>query len=249
MGLFSDEDAQVDSHGCPLLPGERTIFDHGSGYHAIYYTTAACAAITLISSFSLIFSHLSRYRVPKEQRQIVKIVFTPFAFAIVSFGCLANYHVAPYIIDLGDWYSAMCLTCLFLLYIQFAVPDSEFGEGMFQAMQKAAEKQIKNEQSGWPKLSWVFVFQYPVSETLAMLVLEGTTATGVYCPTSLKPKFGHLWFMIIKTVGLALCFITVLRFYQRTKSVCKARRGGFKLWGFKGIVLIRFVQTVSRHFH
>lgn len=82
--------------------------------------------------------HLRRYRVPKEQRQIVKIVFAPLAFAVVSFGCLQNYTVAPYVSELGDWYSAMAFTTLFLLFIQFAVPDSDFGEGMFQAMDKVS---------------------------------------------------------------------------------------------------------------
>lgn len=198
-------------------------------------------AITLVLNISLISMHLRRYRVPKEQRQIVKIIFAPSAFALVSFGCLANYHVAEYISELGEWYSAMVFTCLFLLYIQFTVPDSDFGEGMFQAMHEVSG----GGKGGWPKMSWIMVFQYPVTETLAIIILEGTTASGTYCAASLKPNFGHLWTMIIKTVGLALCFITILRFYKKTKPLLKARRGTAKLFGFKGIVAIRFIQTVS----
>jgi hypothetical protein len=142
----------------------------------------------------------------------------------------------------------MCLTVLFLLYIQFAVPDSDFGEGIFQAMHKVAENHSsQSEQGGWPKLSWILVFQYPVTETLALIILEGTTATGTYCATSFKPNFGHIWNMIIKTIGLVLCFVTVFRFYKRMKPILKARRGALKLFGFKGIVALRFVQNVSTH--
>ena len=142
----------------------------------------------------------------------------------------------------------MCLTTLFLLYIQFAVPDSDFSEGMFQAMHKVAEGHSgTSDQGGWPKLGWILVFQYPVTETLALIILEGTTATGTYCATSFKPKFGHLWNMIIKTIGLVLCFVTVLRFYRRMKPILKARRGALKLFGFKGIVALRFVQNASTH--
>ncbi len=93
-------------------------------------------------SFSLIFMHLRRYRVPKEQRQIIKIVFSPAAFALVAFGCLQKYQVARYVSELGDWYSAMAFTTLFLLFIQFAVPDSEFGDGMFQAMHEVRLSKI-----------------------------------------------------------------------------------------------------------
>jgi hypothetical protein len=131
-----------------------------------------------------------------------------------------------------------------MLYIQFAVPDSNFGDGMFQAMHKVAQQEKQGQAGGWPKLSWALVFQYPITETLAIIILEGTTASGTFCSTSLKPKFGHLWFQIVKTIGLVLCFITVLRFYGKIKRILKARRGASKLFMFKGIVGIRFIQTV-----
>jgi hypothetical protein len=108
---------------------------------------------------------------------------------------------------------------------------------------QVAQKQGKGSAGGWPKMSWILVFQYPVTETIAMLILEGTTATHTFCPTSFKPKFGHLWFMIFRTIGLAACFISVLRFYGKVKPILKARRGASKLFGFKGIVGIRFIQT------
>lgn len=203
--------------------------------------------MSFILGVALIFTHLRRYRVPKEQRQIVKIIFAPCAFAIVAFGSLANYHTAQYTNELGEWYSAIVFTALFLLYIQFAVPDSDFNEGMFQAMHEVAQREGQGQAGGWPKLSWVLVFQYPLTETLAIIILVGTTASGTYCESSLKPKFGHLWFMIIKTIGLALCFITVLRFYKKIKRILKARRGASKLFMFKGIVGLRFLQTVSLH--
>lgn len=208
-----------------------------------YAVSGFCAAVTLLSAIALIAPHLRRYCVPREQRQIVRIIFTPFAFAIIALASISNYHAAPYIDPLGEYYSSFCLPALFLLYIQFVAPDSEFGDDMFQAMHTAAERSFKRDKGDWPRLSWLLVFQYPVTETLAIVVLEGTEAAGTYCSTSLKPKFGHLWFSIIKTIGLVLCFITIVRFYARTKSVIKARRGMSKLVCFKGIVFLRFVQT------
>ena len=96
MGIFNDDKDRADSHGCPIDPGESPVFEHGLvslllvyilrcllASLARYYTTAACAAFTLISSVALILLHLKRSRVPKEQRQIVNIVFTPAAATVL----------------------------------------------------------------------------------------------------------------------------------------------------------------------
>lgn len=207
--------------------------------------SGACAAVTLMSTLSLIALHLCHYRVPKEQRQIVLLVFAPFVFALVSWAEILDYNVAPYINPIGDVYEAFALCGLFLLYIQFAVPSGTFGEDMFEAMEAATEVSTKSKSRNWPKTSWILVFQYPLTALLSVLVLEGTLATGKYCVNSLKPEFGHLWTMIINTVGLVLCVMTIFRLYKRMKFTMKARKGLAKLVCFKGIVFLRLIQTVS----
>lgn len=36
MGLFSDSDQKTDANGCPIMPDELTIYDHGTSYNAMY---------------------------------------------------------------------------------------------------------------------------------------------------------------------------------------------------------------------
>jgi hypothetical protein len=127
--------------------------------------------------------------------------------------------------------------------IQFAAPKSTFGEEMFHAVAEAFETGSK--QGKWPKLSWILVFQYPITELIAVIVLEATEATGTFCLSSLKPKFGHLWVLVIRLIGVVLAVITIIRFYTRMKTLMKIRRGAIKLFSFKGFVFLHFAQAVS----
>jgi hypothetical protein len=166
-----------------------------------FYAIAACAALTFVLTLAGMIQHFRHYRVPREQRQIVKILFTPVAFAVIALATTSNYHAAPYISSLAELYAAFALTAEFLLYIQFAVPGSDFGEDMFNGMLLAVEKARKKDNANWPKVTWITVFQYPVMETLSLLILIGSTAAGTYCAASMRPRFGHFWATIIRTVG------------------------------------------------
>lgn len=238
--------APISTNGsCPLPSGVESLNITGTAHDPMMYVAAACAAVTLLSAVGLICLHLCRYRVPKEQRQIVRICLAPFVFAIVSWGQIYNYNFAAFINPIGNLYEAFCLCALYLLYIQFAVPAATFNEDMFTAMADAADVPVKAKEGNWPKLGWVLVFQYPITETVALIILEATEAAEIYCSESLKPEFGHLWYSLISTIGVALCVMAIFRFYGRMKRLMKARRGMWKLLCFKGIVFLRFVQTVS----
>ena len=231
MGIF-DDNGPTTSSGCPIPKGVESLSVDGTGHKAIYIISAACAGITFLSSTLLILLHLAQYRAPKEQRQIVRIVFMPFVFAIVSWAEIADYKIAPYIDPIGEVYESWAICALFLLYVQFAAPKSTFNEDMFLAVSSASETRSKG--GNWPKLSWILVFQYPITELIAVIVLEATQADGTYCLSSLKPKFGHFWAQIIRLIGVVLAAMTIIKFYKRMKSLMKARRGAIKLFTFKG---------------
>ncbi|KAK4542473.1 hypothetical protein LTR36_006725 [Oleoguttula mirabilis] len=201
-------------------------------------------ALTLLSAVFLIILHLKRYRAPKEQRQIIRICFAPFVLAIVSFAEIYDYRIAAYMDPIGAVYEAFCLCALYLLFIQFTIPSGTFGEDMFDAMQSAVEVPGKRDaQVNWMKTSWVMVFQYPITEIIAVVVLEATQAEGTYCVSSWNPRFGHLWYMIISTLGIVLAVTAIFKFHGRMKRLMKARRGMWKLLCFKGIVFLHFIQS------
>lgn len=193
--------------------------------------------------------HLLRYNAPKEQRQIVRIAFAPFVFALVSLASIYDYSAAAYIDPISSFYEAICLCALFLLYVQFAAPASKtktFGPELFDAIraqQEAGTKQSKGYN--WPRNTWIAVFQYPIVEIIAIVILEATQAAGTYCSTSLRPKYGHFWSSVIHSLAIAVAVMGIVRFYGRMKNLMKARRGLAKLVCFKAIVALRLIQAVS----
>lgn len=207
------------------------------------YVSGVGTAVTFVIFVSLISNHLRRYRCPKEQRQIIRLAFAPFVFALVSFFEVFSYSAAPYIDPIGDLYEAFCLCALLLLYIQFAAPGGTFDDETFEAIKAVEEGNVQNFD--WPRITWIFVFQYPLTELLSIVILEATEAAGVYCVQSLAPKYGHLWVQIISSVGVGAAVLAILRFYGHMKNRMKVRQGMAKLVCFKLIVFLRFVQSVS----
>lgn len=151
-----------NSTSCPVPSDAQSLDVVGTAHRPMMYVAAASAALTFISSVALIILHLKRYRAPKEQRQIIRIVFAPFVFAIICWAQIAHYNIAEYLIPISGIYESLAICSLFLLYIQFAVPGATFGEDMFEAIDQAAGAQ-STHGSRWAKILYVMVFQYPVS--------------------------------------------------------------------------------------
>lgn len=237
---------------CPDPEGVEHLDVEGSSHKILFIISAVSTAITLISSIALITMHLSRYSAPKEQRQIVRIVFAPFVFALISLAEIYNYSVARYIDPISAFYEAICICALFLLYVQFAAPAATvkgtFGEDVFDAMKAQQETDAGKSKGNWPRTTWIAVFQYPLAQIVAIIILEATEAAGTYCESSLKPKYGHVWTSVIQSLGVVVAILAIFRFYGRMKVLMRARRGLAKLTCFKAMVAVRFIQTVSLDF-
>ena len=105
---------------------------------------------------------------------------------------------------------------------------------------KAQEETATN--FAWPKIAWIFVFQYPVVEFLCLIIEEATQVTGHFCTASLSPKFAHLWVQIFSSFSIGACVVAILRFRGRMKQLMKGKRGLSKIVMFKLVVFLRFTQ-------
>ena len=219
---------------CPIPHGAESLKIKGTAHMPMKYTAGAAAIICLLSAIALSLTHLCRYSCPKQQRQIIRIAYAPAAFAVLSWASVFNYKVAAQIEPLEVVYESWCLCALFLLYIHFVT---------------AAEPSGGNHVRDVPGLSqpkWIAVFLYQLLALIGLIVLEATQATGNYCASSLNPRFGHLWYKLLTTVGVIACVLAIIRFFQRNKNVMKQNRGLSKLLAFKLIVFLQFVQNVCR---
>jgi hypothetical protein len=65
-------------------------------------------------------------------------------------------------------------SALFLLFIQYSAPTGTFDDDTLAAVRSAGEEVSFN----WPKIGWIFVFQYPIVEILCVAIQEATQVTG-----------------------------------------------------------------------
>ena len=65
-------------------------------------------------------------------------------------------------------------SALFMLFIQYAAPTGTFDDDTLAAVRSAGEEVSFN----WPKIGWIFVFQYPIVEILCVAIQEATEVTG-----------------------------------------------------------------------
>ena len=107
------------------------------------YITAVCLGLTALSAVFLIWKHLHRYTRPKEQRQIVRIVYMPVVFCITSMLSILFYEASIYLVPITEAYEAFCITALFYLYIEYVCPD-EGARAQYFASKPTGNKKQKD---------------------------------------------------------------------------------------------------------
>ncbi|MCJ1303447.1 hypothetical protein MMC08_006257 [Hypocenomyce scalaris] len=206
----------------------------------------ACTAITLALSLSNIIKHLHRYTVPAEQRQIVRMVFTPVVFAVFNLLAIAFYSASIYLSPIADLYEAFSLASVYLLVVHYVAPDDSQHERFFSAAENVGPKgQVTLGGSfQWFKRTWIVVFLYPVIRTILFVAQEASQATGTFCYTSNNVHFGHVWITALGAIFVTVAVLAILRFYRRFKRSMTGHRTFSKLINFKLIVFTSVVQTL-----
>ncbi|KAF2097000.1 DUF300-domain-containing protein [Rhizodiscina lignyota] len=234
----------------PVAGQEGEVLNIGITTHRLLeYISGISLGLTLIVTLFLITRHLSRYTVPPEQRQIVRIVFVPTFFAIIGFFSVMFYNVSIYIRPIPEVYEAFCIPAILLLYIHYVCPDEgQLTRYDFFHNLELQDRKGRSQSGGsltWFKRTWICVFQYPLAKTISAIIEIATQGAGVFCINSLSPHYAHLWCQIIDIVSIVLAVPRVIRFERRMKSQMDPKHKAFqKLLAFKGFVILQFIQLI-----
>ena len=96
----------------------------------------------------------------------------------------------------------------------------------------------------WPRVAYLAVFQYPVTQAIATVVQEITAAFGVFCPNTLYPTYGNFWVFVIEFFNMTVAIGAVVKFYRYMQTRMKARKGYGKLLVFNALVGLQWAQSV-----
>ncbi|KAL8791140.1 MAG: hypothetical protein Q9195_006037 [Heterodermia aff. obscurata] len=236
-------------------------FHHLSIILAGAFTVASC----LISAVAYMRQAL-HFSNPSEQTKILRIIALIPAYAIISFLSVAFPDAATYLEPWTDVYESVALASLFLLLIAYLVPIPEKQDAFFDRLPM---KDKKGQETGggslaWFHRRWICVFQYVIVAPLVAIATDITQGAGIYCLSSSKPHFAHLWVClnlyislnppsnshlptqleVIRSVSVAVAFLSILFVYTRLRSDLRAHKPLLKLIGIKGIVFLSFVQNI-----
>ncbi|EMC99053.1 hypothetical protein BAUCODRAFT_146038 [Baudoinia panamericana UAMH 10762] len=208
---------------------------------------APCLGLTILSTVFLSWKHLHRYTAPQEQRQILRIVNLPAAYAIFHFLALCFYQDYFYIAPISEVYEGFAVAALFLLMLEYACPDGTDREAYFNKLPNQDKKgnTLPGGSLQWFQRTWSSVLQYPLSKFLLIVVQIITQYFGVYCENSFSPKHAHLWLALLDFlfVGGALgATINFCRRLAKEKAVDPIHGGRWKVYSFLGIILFQILQ-------
>ena len=139
-GLFGGDDKNFTC--ARPIPGQhgKTLSIGVSAKSLLIYITLACLGLTSISAFILQWKHLHRYTMPKEQRQIIRIVWLPVFFCIISLLAVIFYDQSIYVEPIKEVYEAFCIAALFLLYVEYVCPDEHERPAFFTKLENKNRK-------------------------------------------------------------------------------------------------------------
>ncbi|KAH7136015.1 organic solute transporter Ostalpha-domain-containing protein [Dendryphion nanum] len=245
--LFRREDAYFEcsrprpnEHGEPLAIGITFKL-------LMTYITIACLGLTAISTFILQWKHLHRYTRPKEQRQVVRIVFMPFFFCVIALLCLLFYEQSIYLKPIMHTYEAFCVAALFFLFLEIVCPDEENRARFFSSVDNKDKKGniIPGGSQLWFNRTYAVVLQFPLTKILSCIVEITTQAAGVYCNNSLSPKHAHFWVQVFDIFIIGGAVSAIIRFWGRLKADFDPGHHALaKLVSFKSIILLQFLQDI-----
>jgi hypothetical protein len=91
----------------------------------------------------------------------------------------------------------------------------------------------------------VLIFQFPVVALILAIATVVTAANGTYCEWSSDKGTPKFWIRLIGTIALGMSVVSILQFYKILKVDLAHHRPMVKLFAFKAVVGLTFLQSVS----
>ncbi|KAK4058397.1 hypothetical protein OIO90_000555 [Microbotryomycetes sp. JL221] len=217
--------------------------------HKIGWLVAGVTALitTMLSMFTVMM-HARNYYVPKEQRQIIRIVLMPLVYAIVSFFGYRFYKQYTYFSLIEVVYEALVLAAFLWLLLHYIGESSHAQRqvllqkekraipGPFCCIRFRASKPYFLHALRWS------VLQYSLLRPLISVAGIITNAFGLYCPTGYSIYFSAVYLDSIDFVSISIALYGLITFYALTKELLNGKRPLAKFLAIKLIVAIVFYQ-------
>lgn len=213
-------------------------------HHLMTYIAPGTAICSCLISGLLSIAHFLRYTRPGEQKQLIRIIWTPAIFAFFSFFGVWHYNIAYYLAPLAQLYEAFALIAVFYLLIAYLAPSTFRGQLEYFATHPKDGVVTQVQDLRWFQSTYYMVLQILPTRIIIVIISEIVEAT--HCHGTKSYHRAHTIVSVVQGFCTAICIIALLKFYLRFRAALHsadrtilARLGLFKL-----IVLLQLLQNI-----
>ncbi|KAJ4470785.1 DUF300-domain-containing protein [Lentinula aciculospora] len=219
--------------------------------HRIGWAIAgACAAATVIISFFSVLQHCRSYTNPAEQRQILRILYMPPVYAVISFLSYRFFRSYTYyeLVEVG----AFTLSAFLMLLIEF-VAASGSGHKAESSIARKDKRKLPFPFCYWRyrptkpyfmyTLKWA-VLQYVIFRPAISIAAIICQAYNVLCESEgFDAQFANVYLEAVDFVSISVALYGLFLFYGLTKEELAGRRPLAKFLAIKLIVMFTWYQS------
>ncbi|KIY62145.1 DUF300-domain-containing protein [Cylindrobasidium torrendii FP15055 ss-10] len=221
--------------------------------HRIGWAIAGgCAAVTVIITFISVFKHSRNYTNPGEQRQILRILYMPTVYAVISFFSYRYFREYTYYSLIEIAYEAVTLSAFLLLLIEYVAATAAGHEA-----EKAIQRKDKHKMP-MPFCCWRYrptkpyfmytvkwsVLQYVIIRPLCSIIGIVCEKFDVLCEAEgFDWHYANAYIEIVDFVSITIALYGLLVFYALTSEELKGQRPLAKFMCIKLIVMVPFYQS------
>ncbi|KAG6916929.1 hypothetical protein DXG01_004690 [Tephrocybe rancida] len=221
--------------------------------HRIGWAIAGgCAALTLIISVISVGRHCRSYTKPREQRQILRILYMPPVYAIISFFSYRFFRNFTYYSFIEVAYEAVTISAFLLLIIEYVAAT---------ASDRRAENAVARKDKRplpIPFCCWRYrptkayfmytvkwsVLQYVIFRPLISIVGIVCQKYDVLCESAgFSIYYANVYLEAVDFVSITFALYGLLVFYGLMSEELKGRRPLAKFLCIKLIVMFTFYQS------
>ncbi|KAI0280622.1 DUF300-domain-containing protein [Russula aff. rugulosa BPL654] len=226
---------------------------HWDAHRVGWVVAGICTLVTIAISAMTVLNHCRNYTKPAEQRQIIRILYTPPITAIISFLSYRFFRSYTYYSLIEVVYKSITLSAFMLLLIEY-VASTSTGHSAQGALAKKDERALPGPFCCWryrpTKASFIYKMKWSVMQYV--VIRPALSIAGIICQhlnvlcesSSFNVHFASLYLDIIDTFSVNIALYGLIVFYDLTKDELAGRRPLAKFLSIKLIVIFTFFQSL-----
>ncbi|KAH9954598.1 organic solute transporter Ostalpha-domain-containing protein [Russula dissimulans] len=225
---------------------------HWDAHRIGWAIAGSCALATVIISAISVLQHCRNYTKPAEQRQIIRILYMPLVYAIISFFSYRFFRSYTYYSLAEAVYEAITLSAFLLLLIEY-VASTSIGHSAEGALERKKKQRLPFPLCFWRYRPTKAYFMYTLKWSVMQYVLirPAVSIAGIICQHynvlcasgSYSVHFAEVYLESIDATSISIALYGLILFYGLTKEELVGRRPLAKFLSIKLIVMFTFYQA------